>query len=167
MVTIAGADSIAKGEHPKRNKLATADSSRIHRGKGKTDDNDTYPSATIFCRIRNECLEDEGSASTAFFCLLLLEHVEHRWRNPMNNRLHFLGFTIAASGSPSIPSRYLTIVTQNGEKRGFQQTAKRFQDDQVRTSSSSFISFGQQHDFRSMKHRVLVSMTPFNRQINN
>ena len=41
------------------------------------------------------------------------------------------GFTICATGTPSIPSRYLTIITSNSEKRGFQQTAKRFQHDLV------------------------------------
>ncbi|CAF0956507.1 unnamed protein product [Rotaria sordida] len=39
------------------------------------------------------------------------------------------GFTVCATGSPSIPSRYLTIITSNTEQRGFQQTAKRFQYD--------------------------------------
>ncbi|UJR20921.1 hypothetical protein I4U23_024030 [Adineta vaga] len=39
------------------------------------------------------------------------------------------GFTIASTGIPSIPSRYLTIVTKNNEKKGFYQTAKRFQYD--------------------------------------
>ncbi|CAF0993214.1 unnamed protein product [Rotaria magnacalcarata] len=39
------------------------------------------------------------------------------------------GFTICATGTASIPSRYLTIISSNTEKRGFQQTAKRFQYD--------------------------------------
>jgi hypothetical protein len=41
------------------------------------------------------------------------------------------GFTICASGTPSIPSRYLTIISTNSERQGFQQTAKRFQYDLV------------------------------------
>ncbi|CAF3406731.1 unnamed protein product [Rotaria sp. Silwood1] len=40
-----------------------------------------------------------------------------------------LCFTVCATGTPSIPSRYLTIISSNTEKRGFQQTAKRFQYD--------------------------------------
>ena len=43
----------------------------------------------------------------------------------------FTGFTVCATGTPSIPSRYLTIISSNTEKRGFQQTAKRFQYDIV------------------------------------
>ncbi|CAF3488296.1 unnamed protein product [Rotaria sordida] len=38
----------------------------------------------------------------------------------------FRRFTVCASGTPSIPSRYLTITSSNNEKRGFQQTARRF-----------------------------------------
>ena len=50
------------------------------------------------------------------------------------------GFTICASGTASIPSRYLTIISSNSEQRGFQQTAKRFQYDAVCiTLSSSYI----------------------------
>ncbi|CAF1129085.1 unnamed protein product [Adineta steineri] len=37
------------------------------------------------------------------------------------------GFTVCATGVPSIPSPYLTIITSNNEKKGFHQTAKRFQ----------------------------------------
>lgn len=37
------------------------------------------------------------------------------------------GFTICANGTPSIPSRYLTIISSNSERQGFNQTAKRFQ----------------------------------------
>jgi hypothetical protein len=48
------------------------------------------------------------------------------------------GFTIGASGIPSIPSRFLTIVSNNGEKRGFQQTAKRFQYETVFRSVSRY-----------------------------
>ncbi|CAF2495415.1 unnamed protein product [Rotaria sp. Silwood2] len=44
--------------------------------------------------------------------------------------LHLIeGFTICTTGTASIPSRYLTVVTSNSEKRGFQQTARRFQHD--------------------------------------
>jgi hypothetical protein len=41
------------------------------------------------------------------------------------------GFTIYATATPSIPSRYLTITSSNSERQGFQQTARRFQDDFV------------------------------------
>ncbi|CAF0843297.1 unnamed protein product [Adineta ricciae] len=37
------------------------------------------------------------------------------------------GFTVASAGVASIPSRYLTIVSKNNERKGFYQTAKRFQ----------------------------------------
>jgi len=43
----------------------------------------------------------------------------------VGNKVH-RGFTICATGTPSIPTRYLTIITSNSERRGFQQTAKRF-----------------------------------------
>ncbi|CAF2053684.1 unnamed protein product [Rotaria magnacalcarata] len=45
-----------------------------------------------------------------------------------SNKVH-RGFTVCATGTPSIPYRYLTIISSNGEKQGFQQTAKRFQYD--------------------------------------
>lgn len=39
------------------------------------------------------------------------------------------GFTVCATGTPSIPSRYLTIISSNNDKKGFQRTSKRFQYD--------------------------------------
>ncbi|CAF1162632.1 unnamed protein product [Rotaria sp. Silwood1] len=47
---------------------------------------------------------------------------------PEGSKVH-RGFTIYATGTPSIPSRYLTITSSNSEKQGFHQTAKRFQHD--------------------------------------
>lgn len=64
----------------------------------------------------------------------------------MKFRLHYIylfsllikGFTVCAAGTPSIPYRYLTIVSSNSEKRGFHQTAKRFQYDPVGYNNSLF-----------------------------
>ncbi len=73
---------------------------------------------------------------------------------------YFEGFTVCASGTPSIPSRYLTIISSNTEKRGFQQTAKRFQYDIVYHPLP--ISSNRYFDFRRILHLVLDNIKPFN-----
>jgi hypothetical protein len=73
-----------------------------------------------------------GSIKKRHIFLFVLGPFAHNFSKTPNRRLLTLKGTVRVPGSaPTIPSKYLTIVTNNNEHKGFQGSSRRFKSNIV------------------------------------